>query len=136
MLYFIIWCVFMNKKMNRDAFMIVIGGDPDADDLELLSGKPIEETNQTRNMLYLNSVEQLIRLLSPKKIDLLRFLMKPYPVTCPDSVSGIASKLHRKQEAVSRDLKQLKKLGLVKTTKNKQKIQASVSFKRIEIRIE
>lgn len=124
----------MREKI--EPLTIVIGRDMDSDISEFFSGKPLSEVNKSKKMLYLDSFEELVELLSPKKLDLLRSLMNYHPNPCTESVSEIAEKLGRKQEAISRDLNCLKKLGLVKTVKNKQKIQASVPFKRIEIRIE
>jgi len=125
----------MAKK--EESLTIYIGGDMEADWEELFSKKPMKEIKQARNALYLNSFEELHRLLSPAKLDLLRTLITYHPKTCEEEkcVSQIAKETHRHQEAISRDIASLKKIGLVSTKAEKQKVFAKPEIKSICIRL-
>lgn len=123
----------MVKKEN--ILTIIIGGDEDADWKELFSGKPFNKIKQPKNALYLDTYEQLSELLSPARIDVLRFLMSDYKCECEHSVSQTAKGLGRHQEAVSRDIAHLKKLGLVETKKSKQSTIALPKYAEIRIKI-
>lgn len=121
------------KKQNT--LTIIIGGDVDKDYEELLSAKSLKEIKQPKNILYLESYEQLDRLLSPKKIDLLLYLIKTQNSDNPESISGIAKKLNRHQEAISRDVRYLHKLGLVSLTQMKQTVYAFSKYSKISIQL-
>ncbi|HZX20435.1 MAG TPA: hypothetical protein VFF13_05460 [archaeon] len=95
---------------DNKALTIVIGGDMEEDERQLQKGT---DKNQPKNVLYLKSYEQLNKLLSPAKLDLLRFIIRLSNEGEDKSVSEIAKELNRKQEAISRDLQQLKGLKLV-----------------------
>ena len=77
----------MDKK---DTLTILIGGDIESDYKELFSKKPLKEIAQARNTLYLDSYEQLDKLLSPKRIDLLHYLIEVQETNKPKSISEIA----------------------------------------------
>jgi len=115
--------------------VIVIGGNMDADYEELFSGKPLNEIVQPKNALYLESYAQLNKLLSPAKMDLLLYLMEKQSGKSPKSVSEIAKELKRHQEAVSRDLAQLKNFGFVALKRFRQSVYAMPLYSRIDIRI-
>ncbi len=123
----------MGRKSEH--LTIVIGADFDADFDELVSGKPLSEIHQPRNALYLDSFEELFRLLSPAKLDVLKHLIKTQGSKKPKSVSQIAVELHRHQEAISRDISQLKRLGLVEARKEKQTVYAKAKVKKINIKL-
>ncbi len=114
---------------------IEIGKDIEKDYSELFSGKPFSRINQSKNTLYLDSYEQLTKLISAKKMDLLLFLMGFQTQKNPFSVSQIAKKLNRHQEAVSRDLTYLKNLELVKVEQSKQMSYAFPVYSEIDIKI-
>jgi len=115
-------------KMKEEPLTIIIGGDFDKDLDALMNGN----LNQPKNVLYLKSYQQLLELLSPKKIDLLRELAKTQPYT----VCELAKKTKRKQTAISRDIKELRKKGFIKTHKEGQKTKITPIFKKIEITIQ
>jgi predicted transcriptional regulator len=123
----------MAKK--KDSLTILIGANEEADIKELFSGKPINEIIQPKNILYLDSFEQLYKLLSPAKLDLLRFLIEYSPNKKPKTVSEIANGLNRHQEAISRDLGQLKQLGLIERKQIKQTVFAQAKIKSINIKL-
>jgi len=117
---------------KKEPFTIIVGGDMDKDLDDLFSGRNI---NQPKNMLYLNTVEQLLDLLSPKKLSTLKWLMEYQPSDNPKTISQIAKENNRFQEAVSKDIKELKKNGFVETKKDKQKVYAFPKHSEIIIKI-
>lgn len=123
----------MGKK--NKSLTILIGGDMDADLEELFSGKPLNGILQPKNTLYLNSYEQLNKLLSPKRMDLLRYLIETQTKGKEKSISEIAKELNRHQEAISRDIIHLKKLGLVVLKKLKQTVYALPTYSCIDIKV-
>ncbi len=110
---------------------IYIGGDMDKDERELLETP--EGLNQPKNIIYLESYEQLNRLLSPKKLDLLRYLIQENKKGSEKSVGEIATELGRQQEAISRDLHYLKNLKLVDLRKVSQTVYPYTDFQSINI---
>ena len=81
----------MKKKLT-----IKIGGDMDADDRELLTN--IKKARRPSHTLYLDSIEQLHALLSPKKIHILKSLLENDD---NPTVSELAKKTNRKQQSRS-----------------------------------
>lgn len=122
----------MDKK---NTLTILIGGDMESDYKELFSKKPLKDITQPKNMLYLDSYEQLDKLLSPKKIDLLRYLIEAQEADKPKSISDIAKALNRHQEAISRDINQLKNLGFVTLKRFKQTAYAFSLYSCIDIKV-
>jgi len=120
----------MGKK--KEPFTIIVGGNMDKDLDDLFAGKNL---NQPKNSLYLDTVEQLLDLLSPKKLSTLKFLMEYQSEKHPKSISQIAKENNRFQEALSKDIKHLEKNGFVTTTKDKQKVYAAANHSEIIIRI-
>lgn len=110
---------------------IIIGGDMNSDHHKLFSGKT---TGIPKNSLYLDSFEELNELLSPAKMNLLHYLMKYQNDFSPKSISVIAKDTKRFQEAISKDLKHLVSLGLVKVKKEKQTVYPYPKYKEIIIK--
>ena len=75
---------YLHTNMQKKTWTIRIDGDMNADDRELLSD-PAFAKKQPRNILYLDSYEQLHQLLTPSRLGLLQFLMdteeKPFSVS-------------------------------------------------------
>ena len=122
----------MDKKKT---LTILIGGDIESDYKELFSRKPLKEITQSKNMLYLDTYEQLDKLLSPTKIDLFRYLIEVQSEEKPKSISQIAKALGRHQEAISRDVSYLKKLGLITLKRFKQTIYALPIYTGLDIKV-
>ncbi len=121
--------------MAKKTLTILIGGNMEADFKELFSRKPLKEIRQPKNTLYLNSYEQLNKLLSPKRMDLLHYLIEFQSGKKPKSVSRIAKELNRHQEAISRDINYLKNLGLVSLKKFRQTVYALPIYSKVNIQI-
>jgi predicted transcriptional regulator len=121
--------------MNKfEDLTIIIGGNHE-EDLRRIFSKGCDLSKEPKNTLYLNSFEQLHELLSPKKMDLLKYLIEYNPKCPASSVSDLAKKTNRKQEAISRDLIQLRKLGLIKEKKEKQSVLVSAPFRKLIIEV-
>jgi predicted transcriptional regulator len=118
-------------KQIDEPLTIIIGGDDDKDLTDLLSGKRLD---QPKNILYLDTFEELDDLLSPKRLELLRYLMKNQKGEMPKSISILAKETKRFQEAISKDIKHLAKLGLVEIKKEKQSVYAYPKYKAITIK--
>lgn len=120
--------------MNENVLTIIIGGDADKDEGELFTN-PEKGIKQPRNAIYLRSYEELKEFLSPKKVDLLLYIMKLMKMdrTNGKSVSEIAKELKRHQEAISRDLHYLKKLKLIDLKKNGKIVIVDTKLKSIRI---
>jgi len=127
--------VGMKTNGKKDILTIIIGGDMDLDLNELFSGKPLTDLIQSKNTLYLESYAQLNKLLSPAKLDLFHYLLETQFEDKPKSISEIAKDLQRHQEAISRDIAQLKGLGLVLLKKFKRTVYAIPMYSSIDIRI-
>lgn len=123
-------CGFM-VKYAKEPLTIIIGGDDDKDTEDIFAGKG---DLIPKNILYLDTFEDLDDLLSPKRMELLHYLMKNQDGELPKSISIIAKDTKRFQEAISKDIKHLVKLGLVKVTKEKQSVYAYPNFKEIIIK--
>ena len=122
-------------KKNDRALTIIIGGDMESDYDELFSAKPLKEIKQAKNTLYLESYLQLNKLLSPQKMDLLRYLIEEQSEQKPKSVSEIATELNRHQEAISRDIAGLKNLGFVFLKKFKQTVYVLPFYSKVNIEL-
>ena len=135
-------CVLLNAigrihmaTEDKKTLTIFVGYDIESDYKELFSSKPISLVAQPKNAVYLDTYEQLDRLLSPAKIDLFRYLVEVQSKEKPKSISQIAKALGRHQEAISRDIGQLTKLGLVALKRFKQTAYALPLYSGIDIKV-
>ncbi|MBT4192187.1 MAG: hypothetical protein HOE11_02675 [Candidatus Diapherotrites archaeon] len=114
---------------KTEPLTIVVGRDMEKDWDSFLSGKT---KDRPKNMLYLDSYKELSDLLSPKNIGLLKIIAS-FPKG--NSVGELSDKSKRKQEAISRDIKKLKKNGFIETRKDKQKTIVTPKYSKIIIEI-
>ncbi len=126
----------MTKKnaSRKTILTIVIGGDMEKDE-QAIWGDPEKAMEQPQNMVYVDSYEELYRMLSPARLDLLRYLIRMNHSKQPKSVGTIAIELNRKQEAISRDLHFLTAFKLVELKKNKQMVLPQTHLDGIEIQM-
>ncbi len=112
------------KKM-----VVKIGGDL-IDDLDkLTTAKAIR--NSPDSIIYFKSIKQLASILSAQKLSMLQYLSK----VTGEPVTKVAIELGRKKEAVSRDLHQLERLGLLQMRREGNKVYPEVSYKTIQIEL-
>jgi len=86
---------------------IRVGGNFDRDVADYIDN-PRKLGRQPDKVIYVKDFPMLASIFSRKKLELLD------SISGNQSVSALANKLSRKQEAVSRDIRQLETAGLVK----------------------
>jgi len=114
--------------------VVYVGRNMEKDEKELLEN-PEKGAKQPKNALYLESFEELNKILSPKRIDLLWYLIEEKKKGQEKTVTEIAKNLHRKQEAISRDLHYLKSLKLIDLKKKRQNVFVFTELESINIQI-
>lgn len=82
--------------------------------------------------VYLKNWSELMKLLSPKRLEMLSHIANGK--WGDESVSEMSHALKRKQEAISRDAKILEKHGMVKKVKQKQMVYLKSMFDSIQIK--
>ena len=122
----------MEDWKKKEPYTIIIGGDMDKDARDVFEGKNL---NQPKNVLYVDTLEEAMDYLSPKKIGLLKSLMDYEPSPCELTISELAKATGRLQPAVSRDIKDLREKGFVETRKDKQSTRITPIHNEIIIRI-
>ena len=108
---------------------IIVGRNMDKDIDNLLKGI---DMNQPKNAYYVDTYEEVSKLLSPKKLELLKLIAS---FSDWKSVGEIAKESNRKQEAISRDVKNLKANGFIKTKKDGKRTLIETKFSKIIIEI-
>ncbi|MEK6958378.1 MAG: hypothetical protein AABW99_05365 [archaeon] len=83
------------------------------------------------HVVYFDSCRQFSGILSQKRLELLTYLSQ----VTGKSVTKIALELHRKKEAVSRDLHQLNSLGFVEMKKQGKNVYPKVNYDKIQIEL-
>lgn len=96
--------------------IIKIGGNM-IEDMRAVWNDPSKATGA--HTIYVKNAEQFYELFSPKRLELLRHLVLSGG---KESVSEVASKLGRKQEAVSRDAALLEGFNMIEKTKRKKQV--------------
>lgn len=122
--------IFKVTKMNN--LIIKIGADMKKD-LKKVFDNPAKAKKNTHT-LFLNNTEELYEILSPKRFELLQYLIKHQ--TEKQSISEIAESLKRKQEAISRDANLLTKYALIQKTKQKQAVYLKTKYNTLEIKLD
>ncbi|MCR4369043.1 MAG: hypothetical protein NUV67_04010 [archaeon] len=91
---------------------------------ERITAKPGTHT------IYLKNTGELSRLLSPKKLELVSYVIHGGK---NKTIGEIAKKLKRKQEAVSRDANQLALAGMLTKKKQSQKTLLNSDYDSLQI---
>ncbi len=102
-----------------EKLVIKIGGNAKTD-IRAVFNNPKQNASIGTNTLYLRNTAELYEMLSPQRMELLLYLTNHK--TEKNTITQLAKKLGRRQEAISRDTILLNKYGLVKKTKQKQKV--------------
>lgn len=107
----------MNKKKEID--LRVSSADDFFDIVESIIGEPENFDRIPDNMLFAKDYETIHQILTEKRLELIRTI-KGNP---NKNIDALAEILHRKREAVSRDLGILEEMGIIKLKrKGKSKI--------------
>ena len=92
-----------------------------------------EKAEKNVHTLFLDSSEDLYRLLSPQRLELLRRLIKYQAER--KTIGELAKELGRKQEAISRDASFLAMHQMIKKTKKKREVYLKALYKSLDIRL-
>ncbi|MFH1256850.1 MAG: hypothetical protein V1494_06190 [Candidatus Diapherotrites archaeon] len=111
--------------------VINIGGEMQRDIKEVFE-YPSKAKPGTHS-LYLKDTEEFHQLLSPKRLELLGYIIKHQ--SGRKTISELAKKLKRKQEAVSRDANILTKYRIIEKIREKQMIYLKALYNSLEIRL-
>lgn len=83
--------------------------------------------------LYLKNSEELYEILSPRRMDLLVEVINAQSNRV--TIGELATKLNRKQEAISRDAKLLAKYQLIEKVKEKQKVYLQPLYSTLDLQL-
>jgi len=83
--------------------------------------------------LYLRNGAELNEILSPKRIELIRYLIKHGSEK--KNVNELAEELNRKQEAISRDARILEKYRLVRKIRERQAVYLEALYGSLKIEL-
>lgn len=114
-----------------EKLIIKIGADM-MKDLKQVYHNPKKYGSPNTHTLFLDTSEDLYRLLSPQRLELLRCLIKYQ--SKKKTVGEMAKELGRKQEAISRDASFLAMHQMIKKIKKKREVYLKPMFKSFEIR--
>jgi predicted transcriptional regulator len=112
--------------------VIKIGGKM-LDDVERVFRDPGRNARPGTHTLYLKNSAELYDFLSPKRLELLRFIINSQAER--KTIGELARGLKRKQEAVSRDAALLAKHELIKKVKEKQMVYLQALYDSLEIQL-
>lgn len=111
---------------------IKIGGNP-KQDIKSVFKNPKQNGRPSTNTLYLKNTKDLYEILSPQRMELLLYLTSHKEEQ--NTITGLAKKLNRRQEAISRDTIILQKRALIKKTKQKQKVYITPIYETLNLRL-
>ena len=83
--------------------------------------------------LYLKNSKEINEILSPQRIELLQYITKNS--SKDNTISELAKKLKRKQEAISRDTILLSKYNIIQKTKKKQKVYIKALYHSLNLNL-
>ena len=114
-----------------DNLVIKIGADK-RKELRAVFDNP-QKAKKNTHTLFLDTNKDLYEILSPKRFELLRYLIKHQAEK--QTISEIADELKRKQEAISRDANLLKKYNLIEKIKEKQMVYLKALYSSLDIQL-
>jgi len=136
--YIVLWHIMLyNIKSYKGEFMekliIKIGSAKDVkNELRKVFNDPTKGKNGTHT-LYLKNSKDFYEILSPQRLDLLRYITgNPFE---KNTISELAKKLERKQEAISRDTTLLCGYKMIQKTKEKQKVYVKALYKSLDLEL-
>lgn len=114
-----------------DNLIIKIGADKRKELKEVFDNP--QKVKKNTHTLFLNNSEELYEILSPKRLELLRYIIRHQAEK--KTISEIADELKRKQEAVSRDANLLTKYNLIQKIKEKQMVYLEALYRSLSIQL-
>ena len=118
--------------MRMKSLIINIGGNLKAD-LKKAFENPKENIVLNSHSLYLKDTKELYEILSPQRMELLLYITNHSKEE--NTISELAEKLKRKQEAISRDAILLSKYNLIKKVKEKQKVYIKAIYNSLDLKL-
>jgi predicted transcriptional regulator len=119
------------KGVMMKKLIIKIGKDMKEDLKEVFNNPKSAKVNT--HTLYLKDSKDLYEILSPQRIDLLKFITnnteKKY------TISELAKQLKRRQEAISRDTILLSKYRIIEKVKEKQKVHIKAIYDTLDLKL-
>lgn len=116
-----------------EKLIIKIGGDMLDEMREVFKDPRKAAPLAGTHTLYLKDSEQLYRILTPKRLELLRHIIKSQRER--KTISELAHELGRKQEAVSRDANFLASHSLIKKVKERREVYLRALYSSLDIRL-
>ena len=92
-----------------------------------------EKGKSGTHTLYLKNSKEINEILSPQRIELLQYITKNSSKN--NTISELAKKLKRKQEAISRDTILLSKYNIIQKTKKKQKVYIKALYHSLNLNL-
>ena len=121
------------KGEFMEKLIIKIGSSKDVkNELREVFNDPTKGKNRTHT-LYLKSSKDFYEILSPQRLDLLRYITGN-PLE-KNTISELAKKLERKQEAISRDTTLLHGYKMIQKIKEKQKVYVKALYKSLDLEL-
>lgn len=112
--------------------VIRVGGDLKSE-LKAVYLDPKNKARPNTHTLHLKDAKELYKILSPERIDLLRYITDN---ACDEiTITQLAEKLNRRQEAVSRDAILLEKYDLLQKIKDKQRVYIKAIYSALDIKL-
>ncbi len=111
--------------------IIKIGTDM-IDDLREIYNDP-KKGIPNSNTIYLKDANELYEMLSPKRLELLKFVLNVKNKN--KAIKEISRQLKRKQEAISRDASFLESRSIIKKVKEQQRTYLKPVFDSIQINL-
>ena len=103
------------------------------EDLQQVFKNPKLNAKPNTHTLYLKDSKELYEILSPQRLELLRFITNHPNVEY--TINELADKLNRRQEAISRDTIMLSKYNIIKKIKNKQKVYIKALYNSLDLKL-
>lgn len=125
----LLYNVLGHDKMKQ--LIVKIGGDM-GKELKGVFENPRKAKPGTHT-LHLKNSEELYEILSPKRLELLTYIIKHQAEK--NTISELADGLKRKQEAISRDANLLTKYSLIEKIKKRQMVYLKALYSSLEIKL-
>jgi len=94
---------------------------------------PKQKASPNTHTLFLKDSNELYEILSPKRLELLRYITNHSLEE--NTITELAEKLNRRQEAISRDALLLVKYNIIQKIKDKQKVYVKAIYSALDIKL-
>jgi len=116
-----------------EKLVIKIGSSEDVKKELISIFKEPKKGKKGTHTLYLKNSKDFYEILSPQRLDLLRYITGN-PLE-KNTISQLAKKLNRRQEAISRDTILLSKYKIIQKSKEKQKVYVKALYTSFDLEL-